>query len=489
MTFIAVRCWIGIVHLRYQGGMTSLRAHLLGVWLLSLAASLAVGWMLVQFYRQSSDAYVARAEDELARACDRIGDNYGYYVTGWAGPPPSADDPTTQRDLVALVDLALRPSPGLTGGVLRDPASVRPETSASRASTQALAGQGSFLDGDTVGSRTRLVYACRLPGPIPDLAAWVATDVEVAPVYGRLQTGLGLLLALMMGLAGGLTWMLAAWSRRARRFERALAQHQADGLPHLEKTGEIELDRIAAALNLAGERLQAARDEAEAAMARAAGAERLAALGRVAAGVAHEIRNPLATMRLRAEGALAVDATQDTERAAQRGQQALAAILTQINRLDRLSGELLDMTHRRVPVKASTELATFTALCATDFPDRRLHIEAAPGEAWFDPETIRRALGNLLHNALRHAGPDGNVWLRARFSAGALRFEVEDDGPGIAPDLWATLFEPFVTGRADGTGLGLAIARELAEAHGGRLELARAAPGALFVLTLPLEAA
>ena len=469
--------------------MTSLRAHLLGVWLLSLAASLAVGWMLVQFYRQSSDAYLARAENELVSACDRIGDGYGYYITGWAGPPPAADDPATQQDLAALVNLALAPSPGLTGGVLRDPASVQPETNASRAAAQALGGQRSILDRDTVGSRTKLVYACRLNGPIPDLAAWVSTDVEVAPVYGRLQTGLGLLLALMMGLAGGLTWMLAAWSRRARRLEQALAQHQTDGLPHLEKTGEVELDRIAAALNLAGERLKAARAEAQAAMARAAGAERLASLGRVAAGVAHEIRNPLATMRLRAEGALAVDAALDSERAAQRGQSALAAILTQINRLDRLSGELLDMTHRRIPVKVTTDLAAFTTLCAEDFNDPRLHMDLVPGAAVFDPETIRRALGNLLHNALRHIGPDGHVWLRATMSEDALCFEVEDDGPGIAPELQTSLFEPFVTGRADGTGLGLAIARELVEAHDGTLELVRATPGALFVLRLPQPAA
>ena len=222
-------------------------------------------------------------------------------------------------------------------------------------------------------------------------------------------------------------------------------------------------------------------------MARAAGAERLAALGRVAAGVAHEIRNPLATMRLRAEGALALDATQDAERAALRGQTALAAILTQINRLDRLSGELLDMTHRRTPTPQPTNLASFAALCAADFPDLRLQVKADPGVAAFDPETIRRALGNLVQNALRHAAPEGHVWLRAQRRAGGLRFEVEDDGPGVAEALRSSLFEPFVTGRADGTGLGLAIARELAEAHGGRLELARAAPGALFALTLPQE--
>jgi len=445
--------------------------------------------MLVQFYRQSSAALVDGAEAGLTRACDAIGDAYGYYITGWAGPPPASGDANTQRDLDALVHIALQSVPGISGGVLREPATLRPETPASHAAAEALSGQGLFLDRQTQGSRTTLLLACRLSGPIPDLAAFVATDVEAAPVYGRLRDGLGVLLALMLGLAGGLTWMVASWSRRARRLEAALTQGGADGLPHLEPTGEAELDRIAAALNQAGERLRVAQAEAARASSRAAAAERLAALGRVAAGVAHEIRNPLATMRLRAEGALALDAGRDAEWAAQRGQAALSAILGQINRLDRLSRELLDMTQRREPILAETELSEFLTLCAADAPDMRLQIVAYPGSALFDAETIRRALGNLVQNALHHVGPNGIVWLRARLLPGALRFEVEDDGPGIAPELQTTLFEPFVTGRADGTGLGLAIARELAEAHGGRLELARAAPGALFVLTLRQETA
>lgn len=477
--------WNAYAAFLYHHFMTSLRTHLFGVWLLSLAASLAVGWMLVQFYRQSSATLIAGTEAELTRACDRIGDAYSYYVSGWAGPPPPAGDAATQTDLDTLVRAALAPAQRMTGGILRDPASIQPETPASHAAVEALSGQGVFLDRQVAGSRTELILACRLAGPIPDLAAFVSSDVESAPIYGRLRDGLGVLLALMLGLAGSLTWLVAAWSRRARRLEMALAQSGAEGLPHLGPTGETELDRIAAALNQANSRLLAARAETEAASARAAEAERLAALGRVAAGVVHEIRNPLATMRLRAEGALAVDPSQEAERAAQRGQAALSAILGQIERLDLLSRELLDMTHRRAPRPAPTDLTAFLASCAAETPDARLATEADAGGAEFDPDTISRALGNLVQNALRHVGPNGHVWLRARRLPDALRFEVEDDGPGIAPELRASLFEPFVTGRADGTGLGLAIARELAEAHGGSLELARATPGALFALTLP----
>jgi signal transduction histidine kinase len=77
------------------------------------------------------------------------------------------------------------------------------------------------------------------------------------------------------------------------------------------------------------------------------------------------------------------------------------------------------------------------------------------------------------------------VSLCATRERGTLRFTVADTGPGVAPELRDTLFEPFVTSRADGTGLGLAIAREMAQAHGGTLVLQDSDIGAVFVLSLP----
>ena len=210
-------------------------------------------------------------------------------------------------------------------------------------------------------------------------------------------------------------------------------------------------------------------------------AERLAALGRVAAGVAHEIRNPLAAMRLRAENGLAGD---DDRR-----RRALFAVLEQVGRLDRLLGELLAMTQRRDPVPELTDIGTLLSSCVERHADQaaaaqvRLAAEGA-GTALLDAALIGRALDNLLSNAIRHTPPGGHVSLRAECRGTALRLVVEDTGPGVAPDLRASLFEPFVTGRADGTGLGLAIARELVEAHGGRLSLAASEQAARFVIEL-----
>jgi signal transduction histidine kinase len=208
--------------------------------------------------------------------------------------------------------------------------------------------------------------------------------------------------------------------------------------------------------------------------------ERLAALGRVAAGVAHEIRNPIAAMRLRAENALAGDP-------ARRGA-ALEAILAQVARLDRLSGELLAMTQKREPVPAPVQVdALLHAVAAEqEAGEVALSVKAPPDCAMLDEGLVRRVLDALLENALRHTPPGGRVTLSAAREDAVLRIAVADTGPGVAPELRAWLFEPFVTGRPEGTGLGLAIARELAVAMGGRLFLDDTGPGATFVLELPL---
>ena len=147
------------------------------------------------------------------------------------------------------------------------------------------------------------------------------------------------------------------------------------------------------------------------------------------------------------------------------------------------------MTQRRDPATERVDVPGFLAACAAEWASARIRVEAAPGTAVFDPEMIRRVLDNLIQNALRHTPDGGEVVLRARSEAGMLHIEVEDSGPGVPEALRASLFEPFVTGRADGTGLGLAIAREMVQAHGGRIMLLRAAPGAIIGFELPQEAA
>lgn len=480
--------------------MRSLRARLLILWAFLLAACVAAGALLVQISAQSTTAQVQRGEAVVARACDLIRERYAYYVTGWRGPIPSFDDAILRRDLNAAVFLALARQAGVEGGIWQTEAGplayAYPTYSGTAAKTDVpvaelasirAANEQASRDEATVArasgssSQTLLLHACPLPGPIDNLTAWTMARVQTAAAADELRAGLGLLFVLMAAMSAWLAWLLRGWSRQVGAVEAGLARYADDAPPALPRTGERDLDRIVDALNQAGQRLiEARRRSAELGM-RVVAAERLAALGRVAAGVAHEIRNPLAAMRLRAENGLAGDD--------ERRQRALAAVLEQIARLDRLLGELLAMTQRREPTPRPVDLASVLATCR----DRHSDQAAAAGvglvaqgaeTAHLDEALIGRALDNLVANAIQHTPAGGEVVLRAERADGVLRLSVEDAGPGVAPGLRDTLFEPFVTGRADGTGLGLAIARELVEAHGGRLSLVDSERGARFVIEL-----
>ena len=118
-------------------------------------------------------------------------------------------------------------------------------------------------------------------------------------------------------------------------------------------------------------------------------------------------------------------------------------------------------------------------------------LEATSAPVRGDPGLLERAVGNLVENALKYAGRGARIEVRCGAAAGAAHVEVEDSGPGIAAEHAPHVFDRFyradpARSRGAGAGLGLPIARAIAEAHGGRLDLVRGQPGALFRLTLPV---
>ncbi len=489
--------------------MRSLRIRLFSLWLLSLAASLVVAFLLLHLYQQTAQARVSRAEAVVARACDLVRDQYSFFVAGWSGPRPDLANPGLRANLANVVGLALTDQDGIEGGVWQTKAGPLayayptyqgsgPKTdlpAAEKAQIEAVNLQAARsqqpADHETRSrAQTLLLHACPLAGPIPDLTAWTMARVDAAPGLRPLLLGLAVLFGLLLAMALWLGRTVLVWGRHIRGIETALAETGPRGMPAISLTGEQEFDRIIGALNDAGRRLLVAQREAEAMAQRVARAERLAGLGRVAAGVAHEIRNPLAAARLQGENGLAGDDARRT--------QAIGDMLRQIDRLDGLVGELLAMTQRVAPQPVETHLAPFLSECIARHEglaaDRRIvvRLRDVAGTAMLDPAMIRRVLDNLLTNAIRHAPTAGAVTLICEQQADKLTITVEDTGTGITTDLTDQLFEPFVTGRPDGTGLGLAIARELMDAHGGRLTLRRAGgerpgQGAAFALELPRE--
>jgi two-component system sensor histidine kinase PilS (NtrC family) len=211
--------------------------------------------------------------------------------------------------------------------------------------------------------------------------------------------------------------------------------------------------------------------------------EKLAAMGRVSAGIAHEIRNPLAAIS-QANALLLEDELGAT-------QQRLARIVADnVERLKRIVDDVMEVAPGVPPVlsviDASAEIAAATAEWArtVDLPlgaDSRLQVDlpTQPLGVVFDAEHLRRVLVNLLDNAHRHASvAPGAILLRlqARDDQTVL-LTVESDSPPIAPDVERYLFEPFFSTRSRGTGLGLYICRELCERYRASIEY-RAKPGA-----------
>lgn len=218
--------------------------------------------------------------------------------------------------------------------------------------------------------------------------------------------------------------------------------------------------------------------------------ERLADLGEMAAGVAHEIRNPLGGMQLFAS--LLDRDLEDRPQERSIVRKMSAAIVG----LDKIVNDILAFAGDAEP--------TMTTVCAGKLIKAALD-HAAPQvescgtkmivdesfssvELSCDGAQIERALANLMLNAVDAAGPGGHVWVTREAGGDETRLGicVADDGPGIAPEVLHRVFNPFYTTKETGTGLGLAIVHRIAESNGGTVSAgARRGGGAAFVLSIP----
>lgn len=240
------------------------------------------------------------------------------------------------------------------------------------------------------------------------------------------------------------------------------------------------LSLIDSALDSEGGRIVLLQDitEAHRLKSQAGRNERLAAMGEMAAQVAHQLRTPLAAALLYAGNLENPDLPAATRTSiAQKTVARLKALEHLIQ--DMLlfargeaqgreiiaASELVQEVAQTIEPLARVAGVEFTVLDLTS----TLHLNGNRKE-------LSGALVNLLENALHAAGKGGRVELAAKQSATLLDLTVRDNGAGMAPDVVARLFEPFFTTRAEGTGLGLAIARGVARAHGGNIEV-RSTPG------------
>ena len=481
--------------------MKSLRGQLGLFWTLLFAMCVSLAVVMFTLYRNSAGAHISTARAATERTCQSIATRYAHSVLPGTPAVPDVDL------LRTVLNLVLVEAPQVEGGIWQagagqlayayptyEGSGVKRDVPLAEqpliVDMAARAAHTRWLQTDVVrGSREALVVtACPMRVAGQDLAVWTMTRASggVLDAQGSLRAGLGVLLALV--LVSGL-WFVSILQRglrhvRALEAQLAGAQSDADTMPVLSPTGVRELDRIVDGFNRYRVRFDEAHARLHLAAQQRSRDQRLAALGRMSGSIAHEIRNPIATMRLKAENALA--ATPERQRA------ALQVIVGQIDRLDGLVESLLGLVQpitlapRPVPLAPwIDERLGAVAHRAEAAGVAVVPLHAGADAAVFDPVHLGRALDNLLDNAVRHAARGGKVVLSVQLADGRLVLRVDDDGPGVPPSLLANLFEPFNTGRADGTGLGLALAREVALAHGGDLHHAALAPGARFTLELP----
>jgi signal transduction histidine kinase len=338
---------------------------------------------------------------------------------------------------------------------------------------------------------------------------------EISQRNGMIARTLGLGL-LLLGTCGAVAGLLLGFGI-ARGVERSIVQlqvpiHDAAGKLN-EVVGPIvvssadDIQERDVALKSMSERVGEVVKSLQESQRAALRAEQLAAVGQLAAGLAHELRNPLTSIRV------LIQSAKEEGTSVVLGGRDLQVIDEEIMRLDRSIQAFLDYARPATPEKHHLDLAQILeqtirlvsgraanqgVAIECETPDEPIRVDADAGQ-------MRQVFLNLLLNALEAAPADGRVHVRMRpeeasGAAGAtprpgavgrwLVIDVADSGTGLASDVKQRLFEPFVSTKDTGTGLGLPICKRVVEEHGGTI-LADNRPqgGAVFTVRLPIETA
>lgn len=267
------------------------------------------------------------------------------------------------------------------------------------------------------------------------------------------------------------------------------------GTSFAEMTRQLRSEEEALRLKVA--ELEKATEELRSTQQTLVRSERLASVGRLSAGLAHEIGNPIAAIlglqELVLSGGLTEEEQQDFLRRMKRETERIHETLRQLLDFARPAAATQDSA----PIEPCVPREAVDDACALIRPQRAFRdIELLQETDEGGPLVslsrgqLTQVLVNLLLNAADAIAGKGRVWVRLKHNTSEVRIEVEDDGPGVASHVHDTLFEPFVTTKdvGAGTGLGLAVCRGLVDGAGGMIHVERGAfGGARFVMVLPAE--
>jgi signal transduction histidine kinase len=255
-----------------------------------------------------------------------------------------------------------------------------------------------------------------------------------------------------------------------------------------------EVGDLARSFNEMTDRLLEARECMEAANRRLVQAEKLASIGRLAATIAHEIRNPLTSVKLNIQRIAESEHLDELER------EHLSLCQEGVGQIEKFIKELLDFTRaselvrERFPIEQVIEESL--KMLKDGFGQKKVTVEKAyaPGlpPANVDGDKMRQVFLNILRNAFEAVENGGRISISLALAQenGGRKYlvRISDNGSGIPEKDWETIFEPFFTTKASGIGLGLANARKIVEQHNGFIKVAKKrGKGSAFVITLPCE--
>jgi signal transduction histidine kinase len=309
---------------------------------------------------------------------------------------------------------------------------------------------------------------------------------ENRAVAARMTAGLvGLgLCGSVGGLLGG--WVIAASVRRHMLFTETRLRSTAR---ELGKAAGGAVGATGSALEDVTKGATAVLDRLRQTERAALRAEQLARVGQMAAGIAHEVRNPLTAIKL------VVQALADGRTETRLRPREARVLDEEIGRLEAIISSFLDFARPPRPEVRPAEIGELARQVADRLRGRaELHgvaiaVDApAPVVAEADPNQVQQVLYNLIFNALDAQPGGGRVRVGVRAEGPAVVIAVEDEGHGLPADLRDTMFDPFVSSKESGLGLGLSICRRIVDGHGGSITAAdRPGGGAAFVVRLPLR--
>ena len=467
-----------------------LQLQLLLILLAAVSVVALSALLILDSIRNAERSVVADMGKQLNAALAELGQQYAERTASdatWSALPPA----TQNVSLRAISQAVLHSYPGVEGGYYvngqflgyafptHDNPSAKtdvPEAErsviqevAERAATNGKADR--LLHG---GNELVLIQATALSQN--GVVAWDMQRRSREPTsVARRVLLISLVIAALLSVGGTLR-MGFALRRGVTEIQAGLARLETDFSQSLPE-GNDELGEVSRSIN----RMAGARRKLEEELRRE---DRLRAIGRTVAGIAHEIRNPLNGIRL---------SMQLLEQRMRRGSvepEQVQSVIAEVDRMDALLSDLLAFRDKKQAVLAEQNILPVIEKCVLLVQPQagcariRVETEGADLRARIDGQRLTQAVMNLLLNALE-ADPQCDVRVRLCGSNRKVVIEVHDSGPGLSEEQGQHLFEAFYTTKPDGTGLGLAVSRELIAEMGGTLTYKNGSPGATFVIELP----